>query len=136
MLNGGRIDKSKKHEYLFVNRTGTRHYEFSIDADTVEEAKKSALGNFIAKFRAMEPKKNWSKKVLDEPGLKKSESPDRAQDDANCKAVQEIQVQRMLLVCNFSTRRVRDENYNAFCCRVRREHWKETKRCVESKRVA
>ena len=69
-MNGGRIDKSKKHEYLFVNRTGTRHYEFSIDADTVEEAKKSALGNFIAKFRAMEPKKNWSKKVLDEPGFK------------------------------------------------------------------
>ena len=70
VLNGGRIDKSKKREYLFVNRTGTRHYEFSIDADTVEEAKKSALDNFIAKFRAMEPKKNWSKKVLDEPGLK------------------------------------------------------------------
>ena len=70
VLDGGRIDKSKKHEYLFVNSTGTRHYEFAIDADTVEEAKKSALDNFIAKFRAMEPKKNWSKKVLDEPGLK------------------------------------------------------------------
>ena len=70
VLDGGHIDKSKKHEYLFVNSTGTRHYEFAIDADTLEEAKKSALYNFIAKFRAMEPKKNWPKKVLDEPGLK------------------------------------------------------------------
>lgn len=70
VFKGGRIDKSKKYSYLFRNDTGPRHYEFSIDADTVEEAKKSALDNFIAKFRAMEPKKNWSKKVLDEPGIK------------------------------------------------------------------
>lgn len=70
LSHGGRIDKSKKYSYLFRNDTGPRHYEFSIDADTVEEAKKLALGNFIAKFKAMEPKKNWSKKVLDEPGLK------------------------------------------------------------------
>lgn len=70
MSKGGRIDKSKKYEYLFVNRTGPRHYEFSVDADTVEEAKKLALDKLIAKFRAMEPKKNWSKKILDEPGIK------------------------------------------------------------------
>lgn len=70
LSHGGRIDKSKKYSYRFRNDTGPRHYEFSIDADTVEEAKKLALVNFIAKFRAMEPKKNWSKKVLDEAGIK------------------------------------------------------------------
>lgn len=70
LSHGGRIDKSKKYSYRFRNDTGPRHYEFSIDADTVEEAKKLALVNFIAKFRAMEPKKNWSKKVLDENGIK------------------------------------------------------------------
>lgn len=50
--NGGHIDKSKKHEYLFVNSTGTRHYEFAIDADTVEEAKKISIGQFYRKIQS------------------------------------------------------------------------------------
>lgn len=70
VLDGGRIDKSKKHEYWFIRKTDTQNFQFSIDGDTEEEARKLALEKFVAKYRAMEPKKNWSKKVLDEPGLK------------------------------------------------------------------
>lgn len=68
--DGGYLDKSKKHEYRFTYKTDTQSFEFAYDADTVEEARKSALDFFIAKFRAMEPKKKWSKRALDEHSLK------------------------------------------------------------------
>lgn len=60
----------KEHRYLFRYKTDTKDFQFSYDADTEEEARKLALNFFISRFRAMEPKKNWSKRILDEPSTK------------------------------------------------------------------